>query len=43
MPDEEGIVKGEHVFAGDAVGGHLVRVFVSEEEVEGSAHGECAA
>ena len=33
---------GEHVHAGDVVRGHIMRVFVSEEEVEGSAHGEGA-
>ena len=42
-PIEEGFVKGEHVPAGDAARGHLVRVFVSEEEVECSAHGKRAA
>ena len=36
-------MKGEHVYAGDAAIGHLVRVFASEEEVECSAHGKRAA
>ena len=42
-PIEKGFVKGEHVPSGDAAGGHLVRVFIPEEEVECSAHGKRAA
>ena len=42
-PVEKGFVKCEHVPSGDGAGGHLVRVFISEEEVECSAHGKRAA